>query len=109
MMSISKLFDLFDIDDDEELEASNVNGWAMEVLGKMPEAGDSFEALGLSVERLESNGKRVESARVTDIRPEEEEEESTLKKWFSSDEKDDKDDKAETEESAEDISEAEVQ
>jgi CBS domain containing-hemolysin-like protein len=109
MMSISKLFDLFDIDDDGELEASNVNGWAMEVLGKMPEQGDTFEALGLSVEILESNGKRVESARVTDVRPEEEEEESTLKKWFSSDEKDEKDEKADAEESKETVSEAEAQ
>ena len=96
MMSISKLFDLFDIDDDGELEASNVNGWAMEVLEKMPEKGDTFEALGLSVEILESNGKRVESARVTDVRPEEDEEESGLKKWFSSDDKD-KDEKDEKE------------
>ncbi len=92
MMSVSKMLDLFDID--EEVEASNVNGWCMEVLGKMPVVGDTFEELGLSVKILETNGKRVEKVHVVDVRPEEEEEEEgVIKKWFSSDDKDSDDEK----------------
>ena len=66
MASISKVLDTFDID--EEPDASNANGWAMEVLGKMPEVGDSFTEYGLFVEILETNGKRVENMRITDVR-----------------------------------------
>jgi len=78
MASISKVFDLFDIDD--ETDASNANGWAMEVLGKMPEEGDSFTEFGLLVEILETNGKRVEHLKITDVRGEEEEDEDAKEK-----------------------------
>lgn len=87
MMNIDKLLDLFDID--AELDVSNVNGWAMAVLGKMPEVGDSFEELGLSVEITETNGKRVENVHILDVRPseedadEEDEEKREKKKFFS--------------------------
>ncbi|MBQ8689628.1 MAG: HlyC/CorC family transporter [Clostridia bacterium] len=81
MASISKVLDTFDID--EEPDASNANGWAMEVLGKMPETGDSFTEYGLQVEILETNGKRVENMRITDVRGSEDEDE---------DEKDENDD-----------------
>ena len=66
MASISKVLDTFDID--EEPDSSNANGWAMEVLGKMPEVGDTFEEYGLSVEILETNGKRVEHLKIVDVR-----------------------------------------
>ncbi len=66
MASISKVLDTFDID--EEPDSSNANGWAMEILGKMPEVGDTFEEYGLSVEILETNGKRVEHLRIVDVR-----------------------------------------
>ncbi len=70
--NISKVLDLFDIDDDE-IEAQTVNGWAMSTLGKIPEVGDSFEALGLAAEILEMDDKRVGNLRVIDIRPDEDE------------------------------------
>ena len=73
------MFDVFDIDD-EEIEASNANGWAMEVLGKLPELGDTFSDRGLFVEILETNGKRVESLKITDVRDDEEELEKLEKK-----------------------------
>ena len=67
-----KLFSLLDIDtDEEEIEAVTVGGWAMEVLGKIPEVGDSFEELGLAVEVLEMDGRRVESLHVLDKREDE--------------------------------------
>ena len=64
-----KLFSLLDIDiDDEEIEAVTAGGWAMEVLGKIPEVGDTFENHGLLAEIVEMDGRRVESIHVTDIR-----------------------------------------
>ena len=72
MTGISKFFDVFDID--EECDATTVNGWAMTVLSKIPEVGDKFEELGLSVEVLEMDGKRIENLKVIDLRPSDDEE-----------------------------------
>lgn len=69
--NISKVFDVFDID--EECEAQTVNGWAMEALGKIPEVGDKFEASGLSAEILEMDDKRIKNLRVIDVREDENE------------------------------------
>ena len=72
MASISKFFDLLEID--VETDSSTVNGWAMEELGKIPELGDKFESeLGLEVEILTMDGKRVEELKIVDIRKTEEE------------------------------------
>lgn len=87
MASIGKVFDLFDVD--EDIESSNVNGWAMEVLGKLPEQGDSFTEYGLSVEILETTGKRVEKLKITDVRSDEDDEDEKREKKKSSDEDDD--------------------
>ncbi len=84
MTNISKLFDLFDID--EECDASTVNGWAMNVLEKIPEVGDTFEELGLQVEVLEMDGKRIENVRVIDARASEEEDDEDEKSKKSSEE-----------------------
>ena len=85
MASISKVLDTFDID--EEPDSPNANGWAMDVLGKMPEVGDTFEEYGLSVEILETNGKRVEHLKIVDIRESDEDDEDEKKS--DEDEKDD--------------------
>ena len=78
MTNISKFFDTFDID--EECESSTVNGWAMDVLEKIPELGDKFEELGLQVEVLEMDGKRIENLKVIDVRVSEDEEDESDKK-----------------------------
>ena len=89
MANVSKVFDLFDINDDE-IEAQTVNGWAMATLGKIPEVGDSFESDGLAVEILEMDDKRVENLRIIDIREEEDEEdEDKHKKKHDDEEKSD--------------------
>lgn len=59
------------IDLDEEIESVTVGGWAMEVLGKIPEVGDSFEEYGIAVEVTEMDGRRVESVHVFDKRDDE--------------------------------------
>lgn len=67
MASISKLLDTFDIE--AETDAATVNGWAMEELEKIPETGDKFTSeLGLEVEILAMDGKRVDELKVVDVR-----------------------------------------
>lgn len=77
MANLSKLFDELDIS--EEYEAQTVNGWTMTVLGKLPEEGDVFEELGLRVEVLKMDGKRIEHVKVTDLRESEDEPGGELK------------------------------
>ena len=69
-----KLFEELDIDIDDEIDAVTVGGWAMEVLGKIPEVGDTFEEHGVAVEVLEMDGRRVESVHVLDKRDEDNDE-----------------------------------
>ena len=72
--NVSKLFGMLDID--EEIDSQTVNGWTMEVLGRIPEEGDSFESSGLHVDVLKMDARRVEDVRVLDIRSDEDEESS---------------------------------
>ena len=66
--NIEKLFEELDVEEDEEIDALTVNGWAMDALGKIPEVGDTFEANGLSVEVLEMDGRRIENLHISDTR-----------------------------------------
>ncbi len=72
---ISKVFDELEIDEDPE--ALTVNGWAMQVLGRIPQENDEFEASGLSVKVLKMNGRRIENVHITDVRVFEEDEEDS--------------------------------
>ena len=69
--NIENLFSELDLD--REIESVTVGGWAMEVLGKIPEVGDSFEEYGIAVEVTEMDGRRVESVHLVDKRDEENE------------------------------------
>ena len=91
MASVSKVFDVFDLDD-EEVDATNVNGWAMEVLGKLPEEGEKFTEYGLEVEIISTNGKRVEELKITDVREREDEDDGKKDKKSDSDDESDKED-----------------
>jgi len=79
MTNLDKLLEELDIDPDEveDEDSTTVNGWAMHVLGKIPEEGDCFEALGLSLKVLKMDGRRIEDLQVIDTRTEEEEEENS--------------------------------
>ncbi len=69
MTNIEKLFDVLDMTLDDELDASTANGWAMTVLEKIPEEGDSFEFGGLKVNVLKMDGRRIETLHIVDERP----------------------------------------
>ena len=74
MANLDKLFEQLDIEIDEELDAMTVNGWAMKILDRIPEEGDSFEELGLTVQVLKMDGRRIENLHILDNRATETEE-----------------------------------
>ena len=60
---------------DFDTEYTTVGGWAMEMLDKLPDEGDTFTYDRLTVTVTEVDDKRVESLRVeVEPLPEEEEE-----------------------------------
>ena len=82
MANITKLFDELDIDieEDEEPDAQTVGGWIMAELGKIPEENDILESLGLKIEVLAMEGKRVDRVHITDTRADEGENSDTYTK-----------------------------
>ena len=60
--NLEKVFEELDVDADPE--SLTVNGWAMDVLGRIPVAGDEFEADGLFARVLRMNGKRIENVMI---------------------------------------------
>lgn len=68
MANLEKLFEELDIELDDELDAMTVNGWAMKILDRIPEEGDSFEELGLTVRVLKMDGRRIENLHILDNR-----------------------------------------
>lgn len=79
MANLEKLFDTLDMELDDEMDALTVNGWAMDILGKIPEEGDSFEVGGLTVHVLTMDGRRVENLHILDTRESEEDTEEDVK------------------------------
>ena len=68
MANLEKLFEELEIELDEDLDAITVNGWAMKILDRIPEEGDSFEELGLTVKVLKMDGRRIEDLHILDNR-----------------------------------------
>ena len=75
MANLDKLFDELNID--AEPEALTVSGWVMDTLGRIPEQGDSFEDMGLTVKVLNMDGRRVENLHILDNRKDEDENEDS--------------------------------
>ncbi len=77
--NIEKLFDELDIKPDDEMDAVTATGWAMDILEKIPEEGDTFEYNGLDVTVVKMDGRRVDTLHVTDARPDDDEDENDEK------------------------------
>ena len=75
--NISKVFD--EIGVDATPEALTVNGWAMDVLSRIPAIGDEFESDGLSAKVLNMNGRRIGNLKIIKLAPEENEEDDEEK------------------------------
>ena len=74
-MRLEDFFDEMDLDDDElDDDNATVGGWAIEMLGGYPEAGDSFETENLRVTVTQTEGMRVTEL-LAELLPEPEEEE----------------------------------
>ena len=74
------LFEYFGIDpsDDDDFPQT-VNGWVTRVCGELPNEGDTFEAEGLRVTVLKTDGKLVEKIRAELVEPSEEEDDKSKK------------------------------
>lgn len=69
------LFSYFEIDPPDDELPQTVNGWVTKLCGELPEEGDEFDADGLHVMVLKTDGKLVEQIRASRIEPDEETEE----------------------------------
>ena len=75
-MDVSDMFEAIEFDGDEvESRYNTMGGWATEVLGKIPEKGESFEYEGIKVEILDVEDNRVLFVKVDYEKPAEEENE----------------------------------
>ena len=72
---LDKMFEYFDMEEDEESESVSVGGWVLEQLGKMAEVGDTFEYKNLSVTVTDVEQRRVIEISVKVEEPKEENEE----------------------------------
>ena len=68
MANLEKLCEELDLELDDEQDATTVNGWAMQILDRIPEEGDSFEEQGLTVRVLKMDGRRIEDLHILDNR-----------------------------------------
>ena len=72
---LDEMFELFELECDDEYDATTVSGWVMEHVGRIPVNGDTFEADGLSVIVTDTDEKRVLEIEVTLLAPEDEDDE----------------------------------
>ena len=69
MTNLDKFYEELELGEvDEEMDASTVNGWAMDTLGKVPEEGDSFEYGGLTLRVVNMDGRRIQDLHILDNR-----------------------------------------
>lgn len=57
--NLEKVFQLFDMTPDEELDVSTVGGWVLETMGKIPEEGECFTADQLWAQVTRADDRRV--------------------------------------------------
>ena len=75
-MDVSDMLETIEFDGDEiESRYNTIGGWATEVLGKIPEKGETFEYEGIKVEILDVEDNRVLFVKVDYEKPSDEEDE----------------------------------
>lgn len=67
--SVEKVFEIFELSENEEIESTTVSGWAAEVLGHIPEVGETFEYEDLSIAITMAEQNRVTEVIATKIAP----------------------------------------
>lgn len=67
--AITKLFELFDMDEEEDIESSTVGGWVTEQLERLPMLGDSFSYENLTITVTNADARRPLEIIVTAEEP----------------------------------------
>ncbi len=71
---LQELFELFEVEPQEESDAVTISGWVIQEIGKLPEVGDMFQYQGLTVTITQTDSRKVLEIKVQkEQRPEEEE------------------------------------
>lgn len=63
--SVDRMFEFFEIKENDESDVSTVNGWVMENTDKIPEIGDSFDYYNLHAEVITIDGRRADKIKIT--------------------------------------------
>ena len=71
--SLSKVFELLDIEEDENTEAVTIGGWLTERMGKIPSVGEGIEFGGYRISVSEATPKRVVLVKIIKLIQSEEE------------------------------------
>lgn len=69
--SLSKVFEMMEIEEDEETEAVTISGWLTERMGKIPAVGEGIECGGYRISVSEATPKRVVGVKIMKIKKEE--------------------------------------
>ena len=77
---LHELFDLLEMKEPEEFEATTVGGWVTEVMELIPSAGDTFDYKNLHIEVTKTDARRVIEIKLTVNEIEDEEDERRDKK-----------------------------
>ncbi len=73
--AVEKVFEVFELSRNEEIESTTVSGWAAEVLGHIPEPGESFDYESLNIVIAKAEQNRVTEVIATRIYPAQEKDE----------------------------------
>ncbi|MBO5059308.1 MAG: HlyC/CorC family transporter [Clostridia bacterium] len=65
--SVDKMFEVFGLKEDEEIESTTVSGWITEVLGRIPEKGENFDYENLTIIVTKAEQNRVVEVMITKI------------------------------------------
>jgi CBS domain containing-hemolysin-like protein len=67
-VSIDEFFEFFELEKNEEIESTTVNGWLTEHFGSIPEVGSEFDYENLTIRVTEADGQKTNELSVT-VRP----------------------------------------
>ncbi len=87
-VSIDDFFEYFELEKNDEIESTTVNGWLTEHFGSIPEVDSEFEYENLVIRVTEADGQKTNEVLVTVLPPKEEDEDEDEDE--ESDEKDEK-------------------
>lgn len=62
--SLSKVFEIMDIEEDEDTEAVTISGWLTERMGKIPAVGEGIDFGGFRISVSEATPKRVVGVKI---------------------------------------------